>query len=52
MTQEHATPQTAAMRPRDAFAPDPSELTDAELALVVGGGGDGAEGAQPIGSTR
>jgi hypothetical protein len=37
MTQEHATPQTAAMRPSDAFAPDPSELTDVELALVVGG---------------
>jgi hypothetical protein len=25
------------MQPNNAFAPDPSELTDAELALVVGG---------------
>jgi bacteriocin-like protein len=38
MTQEHPTPQTTAMQSRDAFAPDPSELTDAELAHVVGGG--------------
>jgi hypothetical protein len=52
MTQEHPTQPTPAMQPRDAFAPDPSELTEAELALVVGGGGDGAEGTQPIGSTR
>jgi hypothetical protein len=39
MTQEQATPQTAAMPPRDAFAPDPSELMDAELTYVVGGVG-------------
>ena len=52
MTQEHSIPQTAAMLPNDAFAPDPSELTDTELALVVGGGGDGADGAQPTGSYR
>jgi hypothetical protein len=28
------------------------ELTDAELDQVAGGGGDGAEGIQPIGSYR
>jgi hypothetical protein len=39
MTQEHVTLQTVAMQPRDAFAPDPSELTDAELTYVVGGVG-------------
>jgi hypothetical protein len=38
MTPEQTTPQTPAIQPRDAFAPDPSELTDAELALVVGSG--------------
>jgi hypothetical protein len=34
---EHATQQTAAMQPSNTLAPDPSELTDAELAFVVGG---------------
>ena len=33
-------------------APDPNELTDAQLDHVVGGGGDGAEGSQPVGSYR
>ena len=36
----------------EAPAPDPSELTDAELAQVAGGGGDSSEGAQPTGSNR
>ena len=33
-------------------AADPNELTDAELDQVAGGGGDGAESIQPIGSHR
>jgi hypothetical protein len=33
-------------------APDPNELTDAELDQVAGGGGDGSAGAQPTGSYR
>ena len=54
MTPASGTP--GAVRPTDdgavATAPDPSELTDAELAIVVGGGGDGSSGQQPIGSYR
>ena len=37
MTQEHATPPTVTPHGAPGPAIDPSELTDAELALVVGG---------------
>jgi hypothetical protein len=40
MTQEQATPPIAAVRP-STLAPDLAELTDAELAFVVGGGDGG-----------
>jgi hypothetical protein len=45
------TEQTRIQQGEDP-APNPSELTDAELDQVAGGGGDGAEGSQPVGSNR
>ena len=54
MTPASGTPGAA--RPTDdgavATEQDPSELSNAELAIVVGGGGDGSSGLQPIGSYR
>ena len=49
MTHETRTLEPGA---DDRPAQDREELTDAELDQVVGGGGDGAEGIQPIGSNR
>jgi hypothetical protein len=43
-TQQHSSEPLPAL--------DPAELTEAELAQVAGGGGDGAEGLQPPGSAR
>jgi hypothetical protein len=44
MTQEHATPQTVTPQGAPSPAIDPSALTEAELALVVGGGEDDIKG--------
>jgi hypothetical protein len=46
MTEETRTQQG------EPPAPDPNELTDAELDQVAGGGGDSGEGLQPSGSNR
>jgi hypothetical protein len=51
MTQEHRTQETA-VQPDVALAPEPDELTDAELTLVVGGeGGDDTGPGGPTDST-
>jgi hypothetical protein len=49
MTQETWTPPPGT---DPTPAQDCEELTDAELDQVDGGGGDGSDGAQPIGSNR
>jgi hypothetical protein len=51
MTQERGTQETL-QHGNPIPAAESGELTDAELDQVAGGGGDGAEGAQPTGSYR
>jgi hypothetical protein len=52
MTAQTHSPAT--VLPGEILAPGEadSELTDAELDQVAGGGGDGSDGAQPTGSER